>query len=80
MRGEAFGQRGEKPSDSRQVTKGEDKIMILKIVLILLAVIVALFLLLFCVYFFNLDMKLIVNVIAPILEKYHDKKKHDQFV
>ena len=80
MRGEAFGQRGEKPSDCRQVTKGEDKIMILKIVLILLAVIVALFLLLFCVYFFNLDMKLIVNVIAPILEKYHDKKKHDQFV
>ncbi len=54
--------------------------MILKIILIVLAVIVALFLLLFCIYFFNLDMKLIVNVIAPLLEKYHDKKKHDQYV
>lgn len=54
--------------------------MILKIFLIVLAVIVALFLLLFCIYFFNLDMKLIVNVIAPLLEKYHDKKKHDQYV
>lgn len=54
--------------------------MVLQIILIILAVIAALFLLLFCVYFFNLDMKLIVNVIAPILEKYHDKKKHDQYV
>ncbi|MCR4598246.1 MAG: hypothetical protein K5678_04365 [Acetatifactor sp.] len=54
--------------------------MILKIILIILAVIVALFALLFCIYFFNLDMKLIVNVIAPMLEKYHDKKKHDQYV
>ncbi|MBQ3907165.1 MAG: hypothetical protein II743_10395 [Lachnospiraceae bacterium] len=54
--------------------------MVLKIILIVLAVIVVLFALLFCVYFFNLDMKLIVNVIAPMLEKYHDKKKHDQYV
>ena len=52
----------------------------LKIILIILAVIVVLFLLLFLIYFFNLDMKLIVNVIAPILEKYHDKKDHDQYV
>ena len=36
--------------------------------------------LLFAVYFFNLDMKLIVNVIAPFHEKYHDKKEHDQYV
>ena len=54
--------------------------MVLKVILIVLAVIVALFALLFCVYFFNLDMKLIVNVIALMLEKYHDKKKHDQYV
>ncbi|MBQ2100162.1 MAG: hypothetical protein IKO03_00140 [Lachnospiraceae bacterium] len=54
--------------------------MVLKVILIVLAVIVVLFALLFCVYFFNLDMKLIVNVIAPMLEKYHDKKKHDQYV
>ncbi len=54
--------------------------MVLKVILILAAVAVALFLLLFGIYFFNLDMKLIVNVIAPILEKYHDKKKHDQYV
>ena len=50
---------------------------ILKVVFIVVAV---LFALTFTVYIFNLDMKLIVNVIAPILEKYHDKKKHDQYV
>ena len=54
--------------------------MVLQVILIVLAVIAALFLLLFCIYFFNLDRKLIVNVIAPVLEKYHDKKKHDQYV
>lgn len=52
----------------------------LKVLLIIAAVIVALFILLFTIYFFNLDMKLIVNVIAPLLEKYHDKKDHDQYV
>ena len=52
----------------------------LKVIFIVAAVIVALFILLFTIYFFNLDMKLIVNVIAPLLEKYHDKKDHDQYV
>ena len=52
----------------------------LKILLIIAIVLVILFILLFTVYFFNLDMKLIVNVIAPLLEKYHDNKKHDQYV
>ena len=53
----------------------------LKIIIIISIVLVALFLLLFGIYFFNLDMKLIVNVIAPILEKYHENKKpHDQYV
>ncbi len=52
----------------------------LKILLIIAIILAALFILLFTVYFFNLDMKLIVNVIAPLLEKYHDNKKHDQYV
>ncbi len=59
---------------------GEESKM-LKIIIIIAIVLVALFLLLFGIYFFNLDMKLIVNVIAPILEKYHEnKKQHDQYV
>ena len=52
----------------------------LKVILIIAVVLVVLFVLLFTVYFFNLDMKLIVNVIAPFLEKYHDKKEHDQYI
>lgn len=50
----------------------------LKIVLIVLAVLVLLFVLLFGIYFFNLDMKLIVNVIAPIFEKHYDKIDREQ--
>jgi len=50
----------------------------LKIILIVLAAIVALFVLLFVVYFFNLDMKLMVNVVAPFLEKCYDKRKRNQ--
>jgi predicted membrane protein len=37
----------------------------------------ALFLLLFIVYMFNLDMKL-VAVIYVVLNKYHDKKQHQR--
>lgn len=77
--GDAFGQRGKMPSDGMERYERRPE-MILNVILIILAVIVAIFLLLFVIYFFNLDMKLIVNVIAPILEKYHDKKKHDQYV
>ncbi len=50
----------------------------IKILLIILAVIVILFLLLFTIYFFNLDMKLMVNVIAPFLEKFYDKRDRNQ--
>lgn len=52
----------------------------LKIVLIILAVLVGLFLLLFGIYFFNLDMKLIVNVLEPLFEKHYDKVKRNQKV
>lgn len=48
--------------------------LVLKIIGIVLLVLVALFVLLFAVYFFNLDMKLAVNVIAPFLEKHYDKR------
>lgn len=50
------------------------------IVLIILAVLAGMFLLLFGIYFFNLDMKLIVNVIAPIFEKHYDKVERKQRV
>ena len=51
-----------------------------KLLLYILTGGLAFFVVTFTVYFFNLDMKLIVNVIAPMLEKYHDKKHHDQYV
>jgi hypothetical protein len=37
----------------------------------------ALFALLFIVYMFNLDMKL-VAVLYTVLNKYHDKKQHER--
>ncbi|MBR2764956.1 MAG: hypothetical protein IKE03_03105 [Blautia sp.] len=52
----------------------------LHFILIAGAVIIGVFLLLFAIYFFNLDMKLIVNVIAPIFEKYYDKRKRKQYL
>ena len=52
----------------------------LNIILIVAAVIVALFVLLFTIYFFNLDMKLRVNVIAPIFEKHYDRRKRKQYL
>ena len=39
-----------------------------------------LFALLFGIYFFNLDMKLAVNVIAPLLEKWYDKRDRKQYL
>ena len=35
---------------------------------------------LFTIYYFNLDMKLIVNHIAPFLEKQYDKRERKQYV
>ncbi len=52
----------------------------IKIGLIVISVIAVLFVLLFIVYFFNLDMKFIVNVVAPVLEKHYDKRDSNQFV
>jgi hypothetical protein len=40
-------------------------------------VLAALFVLLFIVYMFNLDMKL-VAVLYVVLNKYHDKKQHER--
>lgn len=51
-----------------------------KKILIILNAIAALFALLFCIYFFNLDMKLIVNVIAPVFEEHYDKRERKQYV
>lgn len=50
----------------------------IQICLIILAVAAALFVLLFTIYFFNLDMKLMVYVVAPFLEKIYDRRKRDQ--
>lgn len=58
--------------------KGEG--IMIKIGLIVISVIAVLFVLLFIVYFFNLDMKFIVNVVAPVLEKHYDKRDRNQFV
>lgn len=52
----------------------------LKVLLIILIVIVAIIALLFTIYFFNLDMKLMVNVVAPKLNKVYDKRKRKQYV
>lgn len=52
----------------------------LKILLIIAAVLVGAFLLLFTVYFFNLDMKLMVNVVAPFFEKHYDRIKRKQYL
>ena len=64
----------------RKKAKRRMKRKALKLLFNLFLLATGLFAVTFTVYFFNLDMKLIVNVIAPMLEKYHDKKKHDQYV
>ena len=52
----------------------------LKIILIAAAVVILVFLLLFVIYFFNLDMKLMINVIAPLFEKHYDKREREQYL
>ena len=54
--------------------------LILKILGIILLIAVILFVLLFTIYFFNLDMKFMVNVVGKFLEKHYDKKDSDQYV
>ncbi|MCQ2500797.1 MAG: hypothetical protein MJ117_05580 [Lachnospiraceae bacterium] len=53
---------------------------ILKIVGVIMGVITAVFSILFGIYFFNLDMKLTVNVIAPLLEKVYDRRERDNYL
>ena len=52
----------------------------LKILLIAAAVLAGLFVLLFVIYFFNLDMKLMINVVAPLFEKHYDRRKRKQYL
>lgn len=52
----------------------------LDIILIIAAIIVVVFVVLFIIYFFNLDMKLAVNVIAPFIEKRYDKKEKKHYL
>lgn len=49
----------------------------LKVLLIIVCVFMALFLLSLIIYFFNLDMKLMVRI-GPILNKHYDKIKRDR--
>lgn len=35
---------------------------------------------LFNIYFWNLDMKLMRSVIVPFLQNYHDNKEHDRLI
>lgn len=53
---------------------------VLKIVGAILGVITAVFSILFGIYFFNLDMKLTVNVIAPLLEKVYDRRERKNYI
>lgn len=52
----------------------------LKIVLIIALAAVGVFALLFTVYFFNLDMKLMVNIVAPFFEKHYDRMERKQYL
>jgi flagellar basal body-associated protein FliL len=49
----------------------------LKILLIIICVLVTLFTLSIIIYFFNLDMKLMVKI-GPILNKHYDKINRDK--
>ena len=51
--------------------------VVAKVFMIIGIVIVALFILLFVVYFFNLDMKL-TAALEPLLAKHYDKIKRDR--
>lgn len=52
----------------------------LKIFGVILGAVTAVFSLLFGIYFFNLDMKLAVNVIAPLLEKVYDRRERKLYI
>lgn len=49
----------------------------LKVLFIIVCVLLALFLLSMLIYFFNLDMKLMVKI-EPILNRHYDKIKRDR--
>jgi flagellar basal body-associated protein FliL len=49
----------------------------LKVLLIIVCVLVVLFLISLVIYFFNLDMKLMVKI-GPILNNHYDKIKRDR--
>ena len=51
-----------------------------KILLKVLAALFGVFALLFTVYFFNLDMKLVANVVDPILQKHYDTMPRKQYI
>lgn len=53
---------------------------IVKILLIIFSSMFAVLSGLFIIYFFNLDMKLMVNVIAPLFDKVYDNRKRKQYV
>lgn len=53
---------------------------ILKVAGVTLGVLTGILSLLFGIYFFNLDMKLTVNVIAPLLEKVYDRRERKQYL
>ena len=53
---------------------------ILKIMGLILGGITAVFSILFGIYFFNLDMKLAVNVIAPLLDKVYDRRERENYL
>ena len=44
-----------------------------KIPLYVLGILASLFLVTFGIYFFNLDMKFMANIVDPILQKHYDK-------
>ncbi|MCF0130019.1 MAG: hypothetical protein HUJ70_15645 [Pseudobutyrivibrio sp.] len=52
----------------------------MNVLLTILLILAIVFVLLFTIYFFNLDMKLMVNVIVPFLEKHYDKIERDQYL
>ena len=43
-------------------------------------IIAVVFILLFTIYFFNLDMKLMLNIVVPCLEKFYDKLDRNQYL
>lgn len=52
----------------------------MKIVAKLLGISTATLAVLFAVYYYNLDMKLITGVIVPFLDKHHDSIKREHII